>query len=336
MYQFIKSFFYNIIPFKIKKFIHFKFSEYINNSENLLHHTANIQIDNIHFKLELPKELNAHKTYIDDFKNGKIYEETMIFCLLSILRKISNFVFLDLGSYVGYYSMFVAKFREGKNEIFSVESNLDYFLCIEKSKNINNFHNIKVLNRIISNSSEDHIVYKNTVIKKENIRKIIEESLDSDEIINSKMTLKNGEIHKSITLDNLCAVENIKPSIVKIDVHGAEGKVLLGAQNVLLRYVRIIFLELHPDEYLNKYSDNMTRNNVLDILHKNNFRTYIISPFRYTLRSIGYKNFKNNKKLQFLEVNDKNLLDIFFDREVDVFILALHKDVDIKVFDCFN
>jgi hypothetical protein len=49
-----------------------------------------------------------------------------------------------------------------------------------------------------------------------------------------------------IPFDNFCENENIKPDIVKIDVHGAEGKVMAGMQNVL-KSVKHIFCETHGD-----------------------------------------------------------------------------------------
>jgi FkbM family methyltransferase len=336
MKSLIANFFYKIVPFRIKKFIHFKFSEYINNSKNLESLIAGIRINNINFKLKLPKEINAHKTYMDDFKNGKIYEETMIFCLSSICKRIPDFTFLDLGSYVGYYSMFVARLTKDKNKIFSVESNKSYSLCIEESRIINKFFNLKVFNKIISHFSENIIVYNNTSILERNINKIIKESYSYDEKINNENILKNGTISKSISLDELCQNENIQPSIVKIDVHGAEGQVLLGGQNILSNYIKVILLELHPDEYLNKYSDGMRRIDVINLLIKNNFKTYIISPFRYSSRSLEYINFKNGKKLKFLEVNSSNFNEFFFDREIDVFILALSNNINIESFDCFS
>lgn len=44
-----------------------------------------------------------------------------------------------------------------------------------------------------------------------------------------------------------CAEQGIRPDIVKIDVHGAEGKVLSGMKNVLAKNVRRLFCELHDD-----------------------------------------------------------------------------------------
>jgi hypothetical protein len=45
----------------------------------------------------------------------------------------------------------------------------------------------------------------------------------------------------------LCKKEDIQPDIIKIDVHGAEGKVLSGMPYILKNKVSHLFCELHDD-----------------------------------------------------------------------------------------
>ena len=49
-----------------------------------------------------------------------------------------------------------------------------------------------------------------------------------------------------ITFDSFCKEENIHPDIIKMDVHGAEGKILAGMPDSL-ENVSHIFIETHPD-----------------------------------------------------------------------------------------
>ncbi len=58
----------------------------------------------------------------------------------------------------------------------------------------------------------------------------------------------NGNV-QVLTFDQLCEKENIKPDIVKIDVHGAEGKVLSGMSKTLKNNVKHLFCELHDDMF---------------------------------------------------------------------------------------
>lgn len=49
-----------------------------------------------------------------------------------------------------------------------------------------------------------------------------------------------------IKLDTYCRDLNVAPAVIKIDVEGAEGDVLRGAQKVLEEYRPLVFLSLHP------------------------------------------------------------------------------------------
>lgn len=59
-----------------------------------------------------------------------------------------------------------------------------------------------------------------------------------------------------VSIDDV-AVETIAPSVICMDVEGAEFEVLKGAENTILTYKPIIFLSLHPEfliQYYNVYS----------------------------------------------------------------------------------
>jgi FkbM family methyltransferase len=56
-----------------------------------------------------------------------------------------------------------------------------------------------------------------------------------------------GEAVPFMTMDRLCAERRIAPSIVKIDVEGAEGEVLRGARATLRAHRPALCLELHFD-----------------------------------------------------------------------------------------
>lgn len=60
-------------------------------------------------------------------------------------------------------------------------------------------------------------------------------------------TGSSGEDVPFLTVDRLCAERGIVPSIVKIDVEGAEAEVLRGARATLSAHRPIICLELHFD-----------------------------------------------------------------------------------------
>jgi hypothetical protein len=48
------------------------------------------------------------------------------------------------------------------------------------------------------------------------------------------------------TLDHFCAVRQLRPDIIKIDVEGAELDVLRGGRETLARPGVVVFVEFHP------------------------------------------------------------------------------------------
>ena len=134
---------------------------------------------------------------------------------------------------MGFYACLVASSFKNNVNIYAIESNPDYSNYIKKSIQINNFNNIKTINKILSDKKENLFIKNETVVP----------------------DLKPGENLvnlEAITLDELCKNENINPEIIKIDVHGAESKVVLGSKNIL-KNTKIILLELHTSDFLKNF-----------------------------------------------------------------------------------
>jgi hypothetical protein len=86
------------------------------------------------------------------------------------------------------------------------------------------------------------------------------------------------ETIKAITFDELNNQEDIRPEIVKIDVHGAEGKVLYGMKTALKEAVKYLFIEIHAAHLLVDYSYK----EILDILLDSGFKLFEMDKFRDT------------------------------------------------------
>lgn len=52
----------------------------------------------------------------------------------------------------------------------------------------------------------------------------------------------------AVTVDDICTSLQVKPTVLKIDVEGAELKVLYGAQNMLAETKPSIFFSVHSDD----------------------------------------------------------------------------------------
>lgn len=282
--------------------------------------TAEINIENAKFKILLKKnDLQAQSVYLPLHKKKISYETIMIKTLVSVIQKLNINTFLDLGAFMGYYACFVSKFFDNKLDVYAIESNPEYTNYINETLKINNFTNVSVINEALSDNNEDLYIHKegvylNNVNKDVNFKKI-----------------------KTSTLDQICLKNKIIPELLKIDVHGAEGKVIMGSQKILKEHAKVILLELHSTKYLKKFSGDFTRKKVIEILMSLEFKCYLISSFRQFEKSKELQQeFHENKKFNYLEIDENNIDNIFFDREQnDQFIFACKNNIDIKNFDCF-
>tara|TARA_B100000795_G_scaffold217399_1_gene171383 strand:- start:3854 stop:4837 length:984 start_codon:yes stop_codon:yes gene_type:complete len=280
---------------------------------------AEMNIEDVKFKLWLMKnDVQAQSVYQPLHKKKISYETIMIKAMVSVIKKLDIKNFLDLGSFMGYYACFASKYFDKELNVYAIESNPKYSDYIKKSLIENDFKNIKIINEILSNSEEDLFVHK-------------------EGVYNTNITNKEIQVKKSITLDKICTEQKINPELIKIDVHGAEGKVLLGSKNILQNLVKVILLELHTTKYIEKFSDGSSRKEIIEYLISLNFKCYLISSFRDFEKSIDLQNkFNLNKKFQYIEINKQNFDQIFFDRDQnDQFIFACKNNIDIKSFDCF-
>lgn len=263
------------------------------------------------FKLYLlGKDHQAQSVYRKLHKTDNVYEFQMVKILKSVIDSKKFKTFLDVGSFMGYFSCYAASIDKNL-KVYSIESNKHYCQFIQKSLKQNSISNVNIFNEILSKNQTEMFFHKEGVyFSNEN---------------------KKFEMKKSITLDSLCKINSIIPEIIKIDVHGAEGLVLNGSHDILKNDCKIILLELHSNEYLKKFSDGDNRTSVVNFLLKNKFSCFLISHHR---NSGEAKKFDKEKKL---EINEQNIEQIFFDRETaDLLIFAIKKDLNINSFDYFS
>ncbi len=275
---------------------------------------ANLDIQGVKFSLLLMGgDKQAQSVYRPLHNKKKTYEIILIKLLMNIIDKKKYRNFLDIGSFMGYYSCFLSKYSNSIN-VSSIESNSKYIGYIKNSLKINNLTNVNVFNEILSDKVEDMYFYKEGVYKEQN-KKL------------------NYEHKKSKTLDDLCSENNIKPEVIKIDVHGAERKVFKGGEKILKEKTKIILLELHSDEYIKKFSDSGSRKSVIENLNSLGFNCYLVSSFRETdkkqLENKGFEKFKIKK------IDDHNYENLFYNRSnLDELILALKEDIDLENLGC--
>jgi len=182
------------------------------------------------------------------------YEKEQIEYLDNISKNENIDYFLDIGSYIGYYSLY---FRNIKN-IYAFEPNKENFKHLQKNTEINNT-NIIVHNIACSDSSDDKIIWytdKNkmggSAIYNKNDPELLK--YKKDEII--------FETIKTKRLDEILDIKG-KNLLIKIDVERHEIGVLKGSyENILNKNKVIMQIEIHKD----------LKSNIFTFLEKNNFK----------------------------------------------------------------
>jgi len=303
---------------------------------------ANIKIQDILFKVYIEKNNSqAHNVYKDLFEEKKTYEVQQIICLKNIYEITKKPIFADIGSFIGYFAFYASSLDNGRNTIYAIESNKNHCDSIQKGIHKNNFKNIKILNKILSNEQKNILVVDELTIdpkKFDELKSFRSEDplLDDLKLIDKK---KKYYLENSERLDDV--FKNEIPNILKIDVHGAEGFVLDGAEKLLKEHIDYILLELHSESYLKRYSTGFNKKKIILNLISKNFSCYFIAANdAINLKKTNHEEtssfLKDRGKLNYLSINEKNIDNFLFNRDnEEEFILCIKKNISIQNLKCF-
>ena len=158
--------------------------------------------------------------------NDKSYEPALTKKINELITKTENPLFIDIGAHLGYYTLLSAVWNKGSQPVYAFEPNPDFFSTLEENISINQLTNKTKLFQIALSDKEG----------KAKMTGWDSRVMDEDE---------SGSV-KTLTFDQFCEKENIKPDILKIDVHGAEGKILNGMSKTLTQ-VSHVFCETHSE-----------------------------------------------------------------------------------------
>tara|TARA_B100000029_G_C17531164_1_gene943296 strand:- start:102 stop:1046 length:945 start_codon:yes stop_codon:yes gene_type:complete len=145
---------------------------------------------------------------------------------------------IDVGAYIGSYTLFMANLVGPTGEVFSFEPNKETITILNNNIALNGYENVRLYNHAVGELSGNEKFYK--------IDKSSGATANSSLVRNEKISgdLKDFVIEENvnvITLDDL--VENQKIKLIKIDVEGYELNVLRGAKEIISTYRPIIIME---------------------------------------------------------------------------------------------
>jgi len=158
---------------------------------------------------------------------------------------------LDLGAFIGYYTLIAAKLVGKKGKVYAFEPDPNNFVILKKNVELNGYKNVVLIQKAVSNENRKCRLY------------LSENNFGEHSIYGSKTGRKFIEI-KSVKLDD---IPIDKVNFIKMDIQGAEWSAIQGMSSILKRNKKLkIYTELdpfalrkagvEPQEYLKLLIDN--------------------------------------------------------------------------------
>jgi FkbM family methyltransferase len=170
-----------------------------------------------------------------------------------------NETFVDVGANIGSYSLRIANDNKDKGvEVVAIEAHPENFKALRRNIQINNFRNVKTINKAAS----DHKGIINLYERSHGGSRV---GTDLYSLDNATVMDQSNFIHpdrKALqlecdTLDNILAGQKV--DVMKIDIEGAEVLALKGATSTL-KHLRKIIVEIHGDNF-EKVNEILARSN---------------------------------------------------------------------------
>lgn len=151
--------------------------------------------------------------------------------------------FLDVGAHYGYFSLLASKLVGKQGSIYSFEASPTTYGILQKNKL--DIDNITAFNLAVSDTNSYLTFYEFPNLYSEYNTLDVEQFKNEDWFRDYKP--KEIKI-ETIPLDHFLIEEKIKPRIIKIDVEGAEFKVINGMEKYLSNNAPIIVMEYLSSE----------------------------------------------------------------------------------------
>ena len=169
---------------------------------------------------------------------NKIYEENETNFVKNLIKK--GDIVLDIGANIGYYTLLFAQLVGNSGKVYSFEPDPRNYQLIEKNIEINNFTNVVLVKKGVSNKSEKATFYLMKSGAHNTLKKGHSGTIDEIDI-------------DVISLDDYFKILPIIPDFIKMDIEGNELNALKGMKNILKSNKTKIMMEVGATKSAKKY-----------------------------------------------------------------------------------
>lgn len=175
--------------------------------------------------------------------------------------------FLDIGAHFGYFTLLASEIVGISGKVLSFEPTSKSYELLEL--NITNLKNTEIFQKAVSNLKEPITFYEFPNLHSEYNTSDVTQFENESWFINSKPQKVTVQ---TTTIDNLTEDKGFIPTIIKIDVEGAEFNVINGGLTFLKNNNPLIVME-----YLEPKRKNDTHKKALELLLSLGYYSYLIN-----------------------------------------------------------
>jgi FkbM family methyltransferase len=271
------------------------------------HLTLVLEIQGERVELAMPRE-GPMSPLVNRFcveNRGWDHELVMTSLLARIVETIEQPQMLDIGGFVGYYTVLGSKLLGSRGRVWAIESNVNNVQFMRQVVALNHLENADVIHTTLSDRGET-------------LRSHYQE-------VSSELS-GDGVIVQAETCDAMCQRLGLRPNVAKLDVHGFEGKVLGGMRGVMKNMLEYLLIELHPGVWLHKYTPEISRIDVIDFLEEAGFKTYHVAGLSAKEAHAG--SMIEDGRYAYYLMNHENRNHLLFDRHNKVLIVAAKRPLE--------
>ena len=190
----------------------------------------------------------------------KVWEEGETTLLKSKLKE--GMVFVDVGANIGYYALLGAKLVGRSGKVFAFEPDTNNYDLLSRNVDVNKYENVILIEKAVTNKVGTMELF-----------------LDTENSGNHKLWASSKEQRQvsvdTISLDSFFESYKCKPSVIKMDIQGAEMAALQGMDKLIRTNPELkLIIEIWGDG-IRGYGDSPKE--LIDKLINYGFNIYLIT-----------------------------------------------------------